>query len=166
MTASQINNIEAKASGVLESVFGNLNDIKLPINLADILGKYNISLNAGKFEDENVSGVFSRKDKEIYVAQDESPNRTAFTVAHELGHYFLHEDKATDVFYRKQILNIAEESREKEKEANWFAASLLMPSQLVKKYYSITQDIDVLSSLFGVSPTAVYYRLKNLGLEA
>ncbi len=166
MTRTQINTIEAKAGNILESVFGNLNEIKVPINLANILEQYNITLNTGKFKDENVSGVFSRADREIFVASDESPNRTAFTVAHELGHYFLHANKDTDVFYREQILNITEETSDNEKEANWFAASLLMPSQLVKRYYSLTHDVGILSTLFGVSPTAVYYRLKNLGLEA
>ncbi len=164
MNQTTINTIEAKASSILESVYGNLNDIKLPINLPDILKEYSITLKTGKFKDKNISGVLSREENAILVASDETPNRTAFTVAHELGHYFLHKDKATDVFYREQILNITEEDRETEKEANWFAASLLMPPQLVKKYYRIAKDIDVLSSLFGVSPTAVYYRLKNLGL--
>ncbi len=166
MKQGQINVIEAKASGVLESVFGNLNDIQLPISLSRVLDKYNIILKTGKFEDKNVSGVFNRKDQEIYVAEDEAPNRKAFTVAHELGHYFLHEGKVTEVFLREQILNLTEESRESEQEANWFAASLLMPEKLIKKYYSISKDVDVLSTLFGVSPTAVYFRLKNLGLTA
>ncbi|MBU4017219.1 ImmA/IrrE family metallo-endopeptidase [Patescibacteria group bacterium] len=166
MTPGQINTIEAKASGVLEDVFGNLNDIQLPVSLSNVLDKYNIILKTGKFEDKNVSGVFNRKDQEIYVAEDEAPNRKAFTVAHELGHYFLHENKQTEVFLREQILNLTEESRENEQEANWFAASLLMPEKLIKKYYSISKDVDVLSTLFGVSPTAVYFRLKNLGLTA
>lgn len=166
MTPTQINTIEAKASGVLENVFGNFSNIKLPISLSSIIDKYNLTLRTGQFEDKNVSGVFSRTDHEIYVADDESPNRKAFTVAHELGHYFLHEDKDTDVFLREQILNLTEESRENEKEANWFAASLLMPEKLIEKYYLLTKDIDVLSTLFGVSPTAVYYRLKNLHLAA
>ena len=166
MTTAQINTIEAKASGVLENVFGNSIDVKLPISLSNILDKYSLTLKTGTFEDKNVSGVFSRKDQEIYVAADESPNRKAFTVAHELGHYFLHEDKQTDVFLREQILNITEESRETEKEANWFAAALLMPEKLIKKYYDLTKDIDILATIFGVSPTAVYFRLKNLGLAA
>ena len=166
MTSGQINSIEAKASGVLENVFGDLNDIQLPISLSSVLDKYSITLKTGAFEDKNISGAFNRKDQEIYVAEDEAPNRKAFTVAHELGHYFLHENKKTDVFLREQILNLTEENRENEKEANWFAASLLMPEKLIKKYYSMTKDIDVLSTLFGVSPTAVYFRLKNLGLSA
>lgn len=166
MTPTQINTIEAKASGVLEDVFGNLETIKLPINLSSVLDKYNITLKTGTFEDKNVSGVFNRQDHEIYVADDETPNRKAFTVAHELGHFFLHEDRETDVFLREQILNLTEENRENEQEANWFAASLLMPEKLVRQYYTFIKDIDDLSTLFGVSPTAVYYRLKNLGLKA
>ena len=63
-----------------------------------------------------------------------------------------------------QILNLTDEDKEEEQEANWFAASLLMPEKLLKHYFSITNDADKLATIFGVSPTAVYYRLKNLGL--
>lgn len=164
LNASQINTIEAKASTVLESVFGNLENMSPPIDILDILKKYEINLKSGSFEDKNVSGLYDKDKRLIYIADDESPNRKAFTVAHELGHFFLHTDKTTDLFYRMQILNLTDEHRKDEQEANWFAASLLMPEKLVKHYFSITNDVDKLTTVFGVSPTAVYYRLKNLGL--
>lgn len=164
LNSTQINTIDAKASTVLESVFGNLENISPPIDILDILKKYEINLKSGSFEDKNVSGLYDKDKKLIYIADDESPNRKAFTVAHELGHFFLHKDKANDLFYRMQILNLTDEDREDEQEANWFAASLLMPEKLVKHYFSITNDVDKLATIFGVSPTAVYYRLKNLGL--
>jgi Zn-dependent peptidase ImmA (M78 family) len=164
VTQAQINSIEAKANTVLEGVFGNVNNISLPVALDKVLGQYDFTVASGAFEDKDVSGAMERSDKIIYVADDEIPNRKAFTVAHELGHYFLHVNKQHDVFYRSQIINLTDEKQGEESEANWFAASLLMPESQLCHYFSVTRDIGELATIFGVSSTAVYYRLKNLGL--
>src|SRR5947208_1952447 len=47
-------------------------------------------------EDSGISGAISF-DKEhskfkIIINQDKAPTRRHFTIAHELGHYFLHQD--------------------------------------------------------------------------
>lgn len=164
LTKTQIHTIEAKANAVLESVFGSTDTVSLPVSLLDILNRYEITALVGTFEDEAVSGVYNKEKKNIYVAKDEDSNRKAFTVAHELGHFFLHEKKKDDIFYRTQILHITDEDRKEEQEANWFAASLLMPEQQLRHYYSLTKNVGELAVIFGVSSTAVYYRLKNLGL--
>ena len=39
-----------------------------------------------------------------------------------------------------------------------------MPKKLILKYWELTQDIEKLAQIFGVSPSAVYFRLKNLQL--
>jgi Zn-dependent peptidase ImmA (M78 family) len=159
----QIHAIEAKAKAVLETVFGNAVTVPLPVPLDNILEKYEMIVAVGEFEDNEISGAYEKKDKTIYIADDETPNRKAFTIAHELGHYFLHEKKKNDLFYRTQILNITDEDKKEEQEANWFAATLLMPEPQLKHYFKITQDVGELAVVFGVSSTAVYYRLKNLG---
>ena len=51
----------------------------------------------GAFEDKEVSGAYEREHKMIYIAEDEPTNRKAFTIAHEIGHYFLHEVKQHEV---------------------------------------------------------------------
>lgn len=166
LTKSQINSIEAKVNVVLESVYGSTVTIPLPIPLLDILNHYEITPKVGKFADKAISGVYEKEKKAIYVADDEAPNRKAFTIAHELGHYFLHDKKQDDVFYRTQILNLTDETKKEEQEANWFAAALLIPERELRHYYGITKDLGELATVFGVSSTAVYYRLRNLGLTA
>jgi len=39
-----------------------------------------------------------------------------------------------------------------------------MPEKYVRDYYPVTHDLELLATLFNVSITALYYRLKNLGL--
>jgi Zn-dependent peptidase ImmA (M78 family) len=163
---SEINTIESIAYTVLEGVFGSSIDISIPVSLEKIVEKYKITVATGEFENSEVSGVYEKTNKTIYIADDEASNRKAFTVAHELGHYFLHGDKVNDIFYRSQILKLTDENKKEEQEANWFASALLMPEKQVKHFYSLTKNMGELAVIFGVSSTAVYFRLKNLGLTA
>lgn len=164
LTQAQINTIEAKSNAILEGTFGSIMDITIPVSLDKLLDRARLTVAIGEFADEEISGVYNKSEKMIYIADNEQANRKAFTVAHELGHYFLHEGKADEVFYRSQIVNLPDEIKVDEQEANWFAAALLMPEPQLKRYYSLTKNLAELATIFGVSSTAVYFRLKNLGL--
>lgn len=113
----------------------------------------------------NVSGFL--KDNEIYLNAEESRERQAYTLAHELGHHLMHKDKEVEVLYRQQMY--AQAKGPIEKEADKFAATLLMPKELIekaKKEYGLTDlDFEKLAALFGVSRRAMVYRLKNLKRE-
>jgi len=118
----------------------------------------------------------------IYKSGITSPFRERFTIAHELGHIFLHfsEDKKTfeDTFLEKiENLNIQKIAarglsnisvRKTEKEADNFAAELLMPEKIIintifnKNTGLIT--ISKLSEIFKVSKQAIKIRLINLGI--
>ncbi len=84
-----------------------------------------------------------------------SPLRDNFTIAHELGHYFIHylPNKTKRVFYR--FGNGIEEIT-----ANKFAAAFLMP-----KEKDFNSSILKLAAYFEVSTSSVQYRLKNLHHE-
>lgn len=135
-----------------------------PINLKKILEKNSIKIGLGEFEDPDIDGAYDRMKRIIYLKKNTLYTRMAFTVAHELGHYFLHKDKSTEIFYRNDALQLDDERREQEREANWFAASLLMPREAVKEFWLILKDTNQLADRFCVSYTAAYWRLRNLGL--
>lgn len=91
----------------------------------------------------------------------EAPVRQRFTVAHELGHFALgHNDAPRDSG------NFQSSGDPRERQANRFAAELLMPSSLVKQYYQngVASSVEALANIFGVSKDAMGYRLINLGL--
>lgn len=88
--------------------------------------------------------------------------RDRFTIAHELGHYFLHylypQHKGMHVFSRGGS-NLAEY------EANHFASCLLMPTEMYEKAYGeLDGDHYALSKRFDVSPAASRVRAKVLRL--
>jgi Zn-dependent peptidase ImmA (M78 family) len=103
--------------------------------------------------------------------------RQRFTIAHEIGHYVMHVKNSTHsrLFIDRYVAFRDDESSAgndwQEVEANAFGAALLMPALLVreeiKKRKLDLDDEDDLSTLakqFHVSPSAMSYRLVNLGL--
>ncbi len=111
------------------------------------------------------------------------PVRQRFTIAHELGHYELkHErgglfvdehQKQFSLFYRDENSSTGEQLQERE--ANAFAAALLMPKELLIQEmkgheFDLTADdpenspLIKLAQKFGVSLQAMTYRIDNLNL--
>ena len=98
----------------------------------------------------------------VAINKANPPNRIRFTLAHELGHIFLHHHKR-DVYdgekYREMDDVDLEEppscAPEKETEANAFASELLMPLEQLKKYAKLGYDMDKLADIFQVSKHAM-----------
>jgi|YelNatPaOPRAMG01_1025707.scaffolds.fasta_scaffold00584_22 Zn-dependent peptidase ImmA (M78 family) len=106
----------------------------------------------------NVSGfIHSYKGSHhIILNSNDSLVRQRFTIAHELGHFFLH-DKSTS------FLSIEEGDKKKEREANKFAGTLLLPYILLKNYLHLPHYI--LCHLFIVSKKTLEIRLEDLRKE-
>lgn len=157
----RIDEIEQKARQVIGNHLGEIEDIDPPIDVARILRKEKIELNLASFDNPTIAGMYDKEKKAIYVDFTDKKTRQLFTVAHELGHYYLEPDKETEIFYRHQQ-NDFSESGGAEQEANWFAASLLMPEELVRKIWQENKNVQLIATKFGVSISAARWRLKNL----
>lgn len=87
-----------------------------------------------------------------------------FTIAHELGHYIMHKDYAASNEYKTlpRHDNYAENAKPAvEREADAFAANLLMPAKLVRKYKDFA-TVSELAKMFCVSEQAMRYRLNRV----
>ena len=129
----------------------------------------------------DISGALIRSNgfTGIAVNGSQHPNRKRFTVAHELAHHVLeHLGEQDHLDWKFTILRRDEKSSDasdtREMEANFFAASLLMPRELLKKDLQQRisangeadlqpRDIQALAKRYQVSETAMKYRLMNLG---
>lgn len=105
----------------------------------------------------NCSGMLFPAERRIVVNVTEHETRQRFTIAHELGHWICQflEGTRQPVYCRAE--QVDESARRLEREANIFAAELLMPEPAVRR----TGE-----NVFGVSPIAYGWRLYNLGLGA
>ncbi len=129
-----------------------------------------------ELEDEDVSGATLYKDEKfiILINIKNHPTRQHFTLGHELGHYFLHKDilrrekgimDGEDVLDGNVLFRLDNATTQQiETEANAFAASLLMPSNLVYKAWAATGSIQKTAKIFKVSVVAMSIRLAELGL--
>ena len=99
--------------------------------------------------------------------------RQRFTIAHELGHLLLHEDTDLQVdqhaFLAFRNLKSSSTNDPKEVEANQFAATLLMPEELLRQCVldlegdrDLENSISKLAQQFGVSEQAMTIRLTSL----
>ena len=97
----------------------------------------------------------------IFLSPETSPLRDNFTIGHELGHLLLHTDfDAPGVAHFNRF-----GSDRAETEANWFAASLLMPrDEFTASARENGPDPYLLAGRFGVSVAAANVRLRALRL--
>lgn len=115
-----------------------------------------------------------KKDFIIVVSPNQSKSRQNFTIAHEIGHLFLHTNYLEDVVNHKRVVFddfYRDGDSEKEYQANEFAANLLMPQNMylekVKQYRNEIDNsvnIKAVSEFFGVSVDAAINRGKWLGV--
>ena len=77
---------------------------------------------------EGVCGVIFRRDGRPFIAANKKDTlkRRIFTVDHEVGHYIL-QPLADEEEYRLDKYRYDDKNAEKGTEANYFAASLLVP---------------------------------------
>jgi len=153
------------------------------ISIAEELG---VEVYETNFPNNNMSGFISFNDKSdkpyICVNKNHPSTRKQFTIAHELGHFVLHNNilqgkVEIPTFYKSgdgvknSIMTRAEfdiespEYRAKETEANKFAADLLMPKEEFINQVNKCDNLQELASVFRVSVGAASIRASNLGIE-
>lgn len=149
-----------------------------PVDVKDIAAALGVEVQETPAEDD-LSGFLYRdrkcKSAIIGVNADHHPNRRNFTAAHELGHYLLHDfdDVHVDRDFKVWLRNDASSQGTdvEEKEANLFAAELLMPAQFLAEDVEEIGTIDLLDEVvlqelaikYGVSTQAMMFRLAYLG---
>lgn len=119
--------------------------------------------------DFEVSGMIEldKNGPIITFNASDAPVRQRFTIAHEIGHYALGHLGGGKTKFRDPASHFSSSTHKvEEREANRFAANLLMPAGPLK--FAIERhginSIDELATLFDVSQVAMKYRLENLGL--
>jgi Zn-dependent peptidase ImmA (M78 family) len=126
----------------------------------------------------DIAGLLYREGSAVIIGvnADDAEVRQRFTIAHEIGHLQLHK---RETFFVDRTYRAASKDSTvfgdaaQEREANWFAAELLMPEDMIHRVANdllkarwMTDDalVEALSQRFRVSRQAMAFRLLNLGV--
>ena len=83
----------------------------LPVDPVRLANRIGVKVNNAKFADDAWAALIARRNRttRIFVEQSDPPYRKRFSIAHELGHHFLHllddgeiVDKRTDMFRERE----------------------------------------------------------------
>lgn len=121
---------------------------------------------------DQVSGSIIAKaidDFTIFVSPLTSLKRDKFTIAHEIGHLLIHLNaiKKADPDAQMRATRWVDEDNPQQQraewEANWFAASFLMPTDDFTDTYN-ENGLEETSLIFGLSESTIKIRAGSLGL--
>jgi Zn-dependent peptidase ImmA (M78 family) len=135
----------------------------VPVPVEAIAEDY-LGLTVTEAELDGVSGLLYPAERAVFLNAAEMPARRRFTLAHELGHWVCQclEGTETPVFCRAEEVGLDPAVKALEREANVFAAELLMPEDEVRAAWA--GDPDACAAHFGVSGEAMRWRLYSFGL--
>lgn len=150
---------------------------RIPVPVDRVARMLGLKVEAARFGD-NVSGVIVFADDSATIGYNiaQAPVRQRFTIAHEIGHFKLHHQKRT-LFIDKHYTEVYRRDQASatgdyliERQANQFAAALLMPRHLLfqelqKVKFDLGDEIalEELAERFQVSAQAMSIRIANLG---
>jgi Zn-dependent peptidase ImmA (M78 family) len=148
--------------------------VSIPVDPVVLAGRLGIAVNNAKFSDDSTVGMIARRgnNRMLLVNESDPPYRKRFTIAHEIGHHFLHlmkdgefVDGEADLFRQppedeSQVTPV----HRMEIQANMFAAALLMPEDAVRAEWEGLKSIPAMARRFNVSQEAMGIRIGQLGL--
>jgi Zn-dependent peptidase ImmA (M78 family) len=147
-----------------------------PVPIEDIVRRSGLKIRLEPLESD-LSGFVVRRDGHglIGVNSAHAKVRQRFTVAHELGHYLLHQndqwhvDRSVFTRFRSDVSSKGTDPEEIE--ANLFAAEILLPREMLHEDMQTLKSVDVLDDdelirfarRYNVSVQALVLRLTRLG---
>lgn len=146
-----------------------------------VLGYELIITDEGLFSDPDILGGISFEENTIFInaSAEAHEGRYNFTVAHEIGHHVLHKDLYMAVYAGQNGIMCREQTKKPlvERQADRFAAALLMPAPTIREAVSgrskpkqlstalhLARQIQQDLALKHVSISAILNRLIDLGL--
>ena len=139
----------------------------IPVDLDAMADRLGIPVFYDHALPNDVSGKISRDKRakagfEITIHANDSDGRRRFTLAHEIAHYVLHRDLidhlVDNAMYRSNL------SSQFERQANHYAAKILLPAEAVRKQFKEIPNTLILAYRFKVSERAMKIRVSELGL--
>lgn len=154
---------EPRAHELRERYVATFGGAELPVPV-DAVAEDLLGLHISEADLDGISGLLYPARRRIVINAADPPARKRFTVAHELGHWICQcqDGPEVSVFCRAEDVTLDPDARAVEREANVFAAELLMPEPAVREAWA--GDAEETAERFGVSGEAMRWRLYSFGL--
>lgn len=137
-----------------------------PVDIRDMARALGLRIKEQELPD-NISGKIERDWGDSYlitVNSRHSETRKRFTIAHEIAHYVLHRDLIGDGIVDNALYRDNRIGDIRERQANRYAATLLMPKTLVQHAWRDgIRDAATLAQTFNVSQAVADIRWRELG---
>lgn len=163
-----------KIEQLVEQVLKDCRVRRPPVPVKKIARALDLVLQLHFFDKQEFSGILVREGAKSILGVNAShhPNRQRFTIAHEIGHFLLHEgdrvfvDRSYNVSLRSSTSSLG--TSVEEIEANSFASLLLIPERFLSEDLN-NADVDLddkvaigqLARRYRVSSQAMTFRLVN-----
>lgn len=147
----------------------------VPLPVEQIARQLGAQLTFTAFEGD-ISGMLLRDDDKTVIGVNTSHAKTRqrFTVAHEIAHLEMHKGQPVFIDRFARVNMRDGQSNTEEREANAFAAELLMPRGVIpqeaervigkRPEVTLPELVTALAERFMVSAEAMQWRLINLGM--
>jgi Zn-dependent peptidase ImmA (M78 family) len=170
---------EPRAHALRERYLATFGGAEIPVPVESIAEDL-LGLRIERSAEIDCSGMLVPSQRRIVLNASEAPRdspplrRYRFTIAHELGHWVCHVLGRPDPqpTYCRAVDLTESADRTLEREANVFAAELLMPEPAVRAAWAALagspeeQAVAACAEGFDVSPTAMRWRLFSFGLTS
>jgi Zn-dependent peptidase ImmA (M78 family) len=141
-------------------VLRETNSLRPPVPVNEIAKYYGFKVVLLDQPADKFSGILHKEKKAIGINKHNHLVRQRFSLAHELGHYFLDHPAADEILPHELE---TDEKKIYESEADEFAAELLVPRELLKQALQHNQDVDFLREHFQVSRHVIVIQLTKHG---
>lgn len=141
---------------------------RVPVDLDRMAAALGASVTYDRNMSPRVSGHIRKSGQgyEIAVNAADAAPRQRFTLAHEIAHLLLHRERLDQAGIEDDRMYRSAMSDGVERQANFLAAQLLMPENLLRFACDAgVTDISRMARTFKVSDAAMRIRLSELGLE-
>ncbi|MCX8016832.1 MAG: ImmA/IrrE family metallo-endopeptidase [Rhodocyclaceae bacterium] len=148
-----------------QRILANHWDGKLPVDVHAIASRMGLEVRSGALEESGRIELIGELPR-ITVNANEAWVRQRFTVAHELGHWALGHLRHGQRLFRDAPASFTLAAGGQEREANAFAAAILMPADALRfvMQEGVAETLEGLARMFDVSQAAMHWRVHNLGL--
>lgn len=178
----EIKNNKFDFTAVVSRIYKECNIDSYPINVIQIAKQLEFDIFYRKIKQPNIYGAMWDGDEEIRVGDEKSKRlilvnaddpieKRLFTIAHELGHFFLHCNDQSNFYERYHKENDDPIMKIAENQADYFAANLLLPSFIFVPYIYKNKELsrkDFVNKIcdnFLVEKETVEKRFKELSID-